>query len=70
MKSGFKLPEQASLAEQAECMLQLGDDRETVLAFLRAGGMGKLDSMRILAESTGISLIEAKNIVQRSPAWK
>ena len=70
MKSGFKLPEQTSLADQAERMLHLGDDRETVLAFLRNGGMGKLDCMRILAESTGISLIEAKNIVQRSPVWR
>ncbi len=70
MKSGYKLPEQASLAEEAERMLNIGDDRETVFAFLRAGGLGKLDCMRVLADVTGISLIEAKNIVQRSRAWQ
>ena len=70
MKSAFKFPEQAALAARAEVMLALGDDHETVLAFLRAGGLGKLDSMRVLANATGMPLIEAKNIVQRSLAWQ
>ncbi len=70
MESGFKFPEQTALAAQADTMLQLGDDRETVLAFLRAGGLGKLDSMRVLAKATGISILEAKKLVQASKAWR
>ena len=70
MSHGFKIPEQAALAEQAEAMLQIGDDYETVLRFLRAGGMGKIDSMRAIAQANGISILEARDIVQKSDAWK
>jgi len=70
VNSGFKFPEQTALAAQAEVMLKLGDDHETVLAFLRAGGLGKLDSMRVLANATGMSILKTKNIVQGSKAWR
>ena len=70
MNDGFKLPEQTALAQQAETLLNTGVDQETVLRFLRDGGLGKLDSMRALANATGMSLIEAKNVVQSSQAWR
>ena len=69
MKSGFKYPAQIALAEQAEVMLQLGDDHETVLRFLRNGGLSKIDSIRVLAEATGTSVLQAMKVVQSSRAW-
>lgn len=70
MKNGFKYPEQIALAEQAEVMLQLGDDRETVLRFLRAGGLSKIDTMHLLGGLLGVSILDAMKIVQNSQAWK
>ena len=70
IKPGFHLPEQMMLAARAEEMLHSGADFESVLTFLRSGGLGKLDSMRVLSNSTGLGLVEAKNIVQASKAWR
>ena len=70
MRIGFNLPEQVASAAEAESMLAIGLPREEVLAFLRARGMSKIDTMRVLADATGISLIEAKNVVQGSKAWR
>ncbi len=70
MDGGWKLPEQAALANEAEMLLQTGEPQESVLAFLRKGGMRKLDSMRVLRMATGIPLLQCKNIVQRSAAWR
>ena len=70
MDGGWKLPEQAALANEAEMLLQTGEPQESVLAFLRKGGMSKLDSMRVLSMATGIPLLRCKDIVQRSAAWR
>ena len=68
MDGGWKLPEQAALANEAEMLLQTGEPQESVLAFLRKGGMSKLDSMRVLSMATGIPLLQCKDIVQRGLA--
>ena len=70
MEAGWRFPEQAALAAEATMLLETGEDQETVLAFLRKGGMGKLDSMRVLSSATGIPLLRCKDIVQRSAAWR
>ncbi|RRA48682.1 hypothetical protein D1Y84_10700 [Acidipila sp. EB88] len=70
MESGWKFPEQQALAQQAEAMLQIGDDHESVLRFLRNGGLSKIDSMRVLSQATGIPLLKARDIVQSSQAWR
>ncbi|WP_158615424.1 hypothetical protein [Acidipila sp. EB88] len=51
-------------------MLQIGDDHESVLRFLRNGGLSKIDSMRVLSQATGIPLLKARDIVQSSQAWR
>ncbi len=70
METGWKFPEQAALARHAEMLLETGEEHETVLSYLRKGGMGKLDSMRVLSSATGISLLKCKDIVQASTAWR
>ena len=70
METAWKFPEQASLAAHATMLLETGEDHETVLVFLRKGGMSKLDSMRVLSSATGIPLLRCKDIVQRSAAWR
>ena len=70
MKTGWKLPEQASLARHAEMLIETGEGHEKALAYLRMGGMGMLDSMRVLSDATGLPLTECKAIVQGSAAWR
>ncbi len=70
MTLGFKLPEQIAVAAEAESMFAIGLPQEEVLAFLRKRGMSKIDTMRILADATGIPLLRARDIVQSSKAWK
>ncbi len=70
MSIGWKLPEQAAAAEHAEMLLKTDVAPEAVFAFLRSRGMSKLDSMRIFADATGTSLVQAMKIVQRSPVWR
>ena len=70
MDTGWKFPEQAALARHAEMLLHTGETHETVLSYLRKGGMGKLDSMRVLSSATGIPLLKCKDIVQGSTAWR
>ncbi len=70
MKIGFTLPEQTAAADHAEMLLKTDADPEAVFAFLRSRGMGKMDCMRVFADATGIPLVEAMKIVQRSPVWR
>ncbi len=70
MKTGWKFPEQAALARHAEMLIETGEHYEKALAYLRKGGMGLLDSMRVLSDATGKPLTECKNIVLRSAAWR
>lgn len=70
MKTGFKLPEQTAIATQAETLLNTGVEQEVVLAFMRDRGLGRMDSMRVLVNATGVSLLDAKNIVLNSLAWQ
>ncbi len=70
METGWKLPEQVALASHAEMLLQTGEDHEMVLAFLRKGGMAKIDCMRVLSGATGILLLKCRDIVQASKAWR
>lgn len=70
MDGAFKLPEQTALAAEADMLLQTGESHEKVLAFLRSGGMSKLDSMRVLSRATGLPLLQCKNIVLQSRAWQ
>ena len=42
---------------------------DSVLAYLRDRGYGKLDSIKFLCDAGKITLIEAKEIVHDSAAW-
>ena len=49
--------------------LARGSSTDELLAALRAAGANPLNSMRVLVESTGVGLGEAKQIVWASPVW-
>ena len=40
------------------------------LSFLRGSGHSKVQSMRILVEELGFDLLQAKEVVHRSAAWR
>jgi hypothetical protein len=42
---------------------------ETVIAYLRASGCSKIDSIAVLIETYGIDLAKAKEVVHFSPSW-
>jgi hypothetical protein len=55
----------------AECreMLTAGTSLEEIIAHLRALGLGKVPSIGIIAEISGNSLTDSKNLVHFSDAW-
>ena len=69
MCPSFNIPEQTALAVTALRLVEAGADQDVVLGVLRKGGLGQLDSMKVLSEATGMGLLEAKRLVQASRAW-
>jgi ribosomal protein L7/L12 len=70
MKADFKTAEQTAIVSDAAKLIKSGADHEIVLGFLRERGFNKLDSMKALVNTTGMSLGDAKNIVHHSRAWQ
>jgi ribosomal protein L7/L12 len=70
MSINFKTEEQTAIASDAKKLLNSGADHEIVLGFLRERGFNKLESIKTLISTTGISLNEAKQIVHNSRAWQ
>ena len=70
MTADFKLPEQNAIAFRATRLVEAGADQEIVLGVMRQGGLSKIDSIRLLGELTAIPLMQAKNVVEASRAWR
>ncbi len=70
MSPTFNIAEQTALAASARQLLEAGVDQEVVLGVLRKGGLGLLNSIKVLSEVTGVRLAEAQKVVQTSRAWR
>lgn len=59
----------ASLIASCQQQKAAGKTNEEIVAFLRAQGCSKVESMTIVARIFGLGLNEAKEIVHLSPTW-
>jgi len=69
MKANAHSSDKNALISCAEQLLHAGKGYDAVLAYLREGGYGKLDSMKFLCRAGKLSLIRAKEIVHDSVVW-
>ncbi len=70
MTAHFKLPEQNAIAADAQRLLDAGVDQEILIGVLCKRGLSKIDSIKLMSELTGLPLLEAQKIVQKSRAWQ
>jgi len=59
----------SSLVTTCQQQRAAGKTNEDIVAFLRAQGCSKVESMTIVARAFGLGLNEAKEIVHLSQAW-
>lgn len=58
------------LTDRSRAMIVAGNGtEEELIAYLRAEGCGKIDSIAVLREVLNIDLGEAKRLVHCSPTW-
>jgi ribosomal protein L7/L12 len=69
MKAGLSKDERPSVTSRARKLLEAGENYDVVLAFLRAEGVTKLDSIKLFCEVAGLSLLDAKRLVHNSDVW-
>ena len=53
----------------ARRLATVGADRETILVFLRDRKFNKIDSIKVMRALYGLSMPEAKDLVDHSAAW-
>ena len=70
MSPSFNIAEQAALAAAARQLLEAGVEQDVILGVLRKGGLGLLNSIKVLSELTGMPLVAAQKAVQGSRAWQ
>ncbi len=58
-----------SAMQEARDRLRVGDELEVVLLGLRKRGANKIDSIRIMRQALGISVPQAKSLIDRSDTW-
>jgi ribosomal protein L7/L12 len=58
------------LISQSSELWEQSRDHENLLHFLRASGVSKFDSIKVVREVCGISLGEAKRVVTLSAEWR
>ncbi|HKV61663.1 MAG TPA: hypothetical protein VJO16_07105 [Candidatus Acidoferrum sp.] len=62
-------PPDPEVVADAHRLAAAGADRETVLVFLRDKGFGKIDSIKTVRGLYGLSMPEAKDLIDHSAAW-
>jgi hypothetical protein len=70
MSPSFNIAEQTALAQSARMLLDAGVAQDVVLGVLRRGGLGMLNSIKVISELTGTPMVEAQRAVQKSRAWQ
>ena len=68
MTNGVKQPDPGIIVD-AHKLAAAGADRVTVLVFLRDKGFNKIDSIKTIRPLYGLSMPEAKDLVDHSAAW-
>lgn len=62
-------PPDPEVVSDAHRLAAVGADRETVLLFLRDNGFAKIDSIKTIRGLYGLSMPEAKDLIDQSAAW-
>ena len=62
-------PPNPEVVADAQRLATAGADRETILVFLRERGFDKIDSIKTLQVLYGLSIPEAKELIDYSAAW-
>jgi Ribosomal protein L7/L12 C-terminal domain len=62
-------PPDPETIEDAHRLAGAGADRETILFFLRERGFDKIDSIKTVREIYGLSMPDAKELVDHGAAW-
>ncbi len=62
-------PPDPEVVADAHRLAAAGADRETILVFLREKGFDKIDSIKTARELYGLSMPEAKDLIDHSAAW-
>jgi len=60
----------SELARECKALRASGSSDEDLMAFLRAEGCSKIDSIVVLREALNLSLAEGKALVHLSRAWR
>lgn len=55
---------------ESQRILDEGGAVDDIIAFMRAQGHGKIESIKVLHDLRKLTLAQAKNIVHFSPAWE
>ena len=63
-------PVDPAIEQEARRMKESGAETEGVLAFLRARGLDKIDSIKVLRSLYGLGLAQAKEIVDHTDVWR
>jgi len=69
MRASAHKADKRAVAVCAEQLLHAGKGYDSVLAYLRDRGYGKLDSIKFLCDAGKLPLIKAKEIVHDSVVW-
>jgi hypothetical protein len=62
-------PPNPDVVADARRLEAVGADRETILVFLRDRGLNKIDSIKTIRGLYGLSMPEAKDLIDQSAAW-
>ena len=62
-------PPNPEVVADASRLAAVGADRETILVFLRDRGFNKIDSIKTIRGLYGLSMPEAKDLIDHSAAW-
>lgn len=62
-------PLDPEIIADAQRLVAAGADQETILVFLRDRNFGKIDSIKTVQILYGLSIAEAKDLIDNSAAW-
>jgi hypothetical protein len=65
----YAKPPDPDVIADARRLAEVGADREMILVFLRERGFDKIDSIKALEALYGLSISEAKELIDYSVAW-
>lgn len=66
---GEPKPLDPDIVAEAERLARGGTEREVILTFLRANRFDKIDSIKTIRRLYGLSLPEAKDLIDQSSTW-